>query len=293
VLDVKSVIVEAVVEAIKKAVIYLPPDVKDVLKKVYVEEDNSIARVHLNVILKNIELAEKLGVPVCQDTGLLVFYVKLGARFPWIEVVEESLVEATKIATKVIPLRPNTVNPFTGFNPGDNTGRYTPVIIWDSVDPGNDVLEVTVVPKGGGSEYVSTLRIIPPGEGFEKIKEVVLDAVIDAGAKPCPPVIIGVGIAGLADQAMYLAKKAATIRRIGSRHPEPAVADLEVELLRTINSLGIGAMGMGGKIYALDVHIEYAYRHPATYAIAIAFQCWAARRAKAIVKPDGSYVVEQ
>jgi tartrate/fumarate subfamily iron-sulfur-dependent hydro-lyase alpha chain len=291
--NLREVIVKAVVEGLRVASILLPPDVKEALRRVYEEEVSPAAKAQLEAILRNVELAERLRAPICQDTGLITYYVRAGARFPALDVVEEALVEATRIATKEIPLRPNSVDPITGRNPGDNTGRYTPVVIWDSIDPKGDYLEVTIVPKGGGSEYVAVFSMVPPGRGLEGVKEVVLDAVVKAGAMPCPPTIIGVGIAGTVDMAVHLAKKCAVIRRVGSRHPEPAVAELERKLLEMVNELGIGTMGMGGRTTALAVHVDYAYRHPATYAVAVVFQCWAARRATVTIKPTGEYSITQ
>ncbi len=119
----------------------------------------------------------------------------------------------------------------------------------------------------------------------------MIDAVLEAGAKPCPPTIIGVGVGGGADIAMILAKKAAVLRRIGERNPDTWIARLEERLLEAVNRLGIGVMGLGGSHTALDLHIEYAHRHPANYPVAVAFQCWAARRATAVIEPDGSYNV--
>ena len=278
-------------EAIKRAVIRLPPDVKNALREAYEKEYNKVAKTQLKAILNNIELAEKLGKPICQDTGLIVFYVKAGYRFPRLDVVKKALINATRRATKNVPLRPNTVNPFTGKNPGDNTGRFVPYIHWELVN--GDYLEFTVVPKGGGSEAVTILRMSSPGRGIAGVKETVIDAVLKAGAKPCPPTIVGVGVGGGADIASVLAKKAACLRKLSTKNPDPYLAKLEEELYEAINELGIGAMGMGGKHTVLGVHIEYAYRHPATYPIAVVFQCWAARRASAIVKSDGSYTVYQ
>lgn len=190
-----------------------------------------------------------------------------------------------------MPLRPNTVNPFTGRNPGDNTGRFIPYIHWELVD--GDDLEFTVVPKDSGSEAVAVLQMPPPGKGVAGIKEAVIDAVLKAGAKPCPPTIVGAGIGGGADIATNLAKKAACLRKLGTKNPDPYLARLEEDLYKAINELGIGAMGMGGKHTVLGVHIEYAYRHPATYPVAIVFQCWATHRASAIVKSNGDYSVYQ
>jgi fumarate hydratase subunit alpha len=292
-MDLKKIIIKAVVDGLTKASVYLPPDVKQAIQKAYEEETYPVAKAQLQAILKNVELAEKLKAPICQDTGLITFYVKVGLKFPEISYIEKALVEAVRIATKAIPLRPNTVDPISGHNPGDNTGRNVPIVIWDGFDSNSDSIEIVVVPKGGGSEYVTSFNMMPPGKGFDGIKELVLDAVIKAGAMPCPPTIIGVGIGGTAEFAMHLAKKVATVRKIGSRHPDPVIADLERNLLEMVNQLGIGTMGMGGKTTALAIHMDYAYRHPATYCVAIAFQCWAARRATIVIRSNGEYDVMQ
>ncbi len=282
---------KAAFEALRLATIKIPPDVKNALEKLYREEESEACRSQLKAILEDIKVAEELGKPICQDTGLVIFYVEVGTDFPAIEEIEEAFVSATRRATKEIPLRPNTVHPFTHKNPGDNTGRFVPYIHWKLV-PGNE-LKFTVVPKGGGSENTCALYFPPPGEGLRAVKKAVIEAVYAAGAKPCPPNIIGVGIGGGADISMKLAKEAAVLRKVGERHPDPKVASLEEELCSLLNELGIGAMGLGGKFTVLDVHVEFAHRHPASLPVAVAFQCWAARRATAIVKPDGSYEIGQ
>jgi len=154
-----------------------------------------------------------------------------------------------------------------------------------------DSLEVTYVPKGGGSEAPSTLVMAPPIKGLEKLKETVLRAILEAGPKPCPPVVIGVGVAAGADIALTLAKMAAVLRPLGSRHPDPEIAKLEEELLHAVNQLEIGPHGFGGSTTALDLHIEYAHRHPATYAIAVVTSCWALRRASGVFYPDGRWEI--
>ncbi len=289
--ELSQAIKKSVIEALRKAVTELPPDVVEALKKAYEEEDNEAAKAQLKAILDNVEIARKTGKPICQDTGLIIYYVRVGSRFPLIDKLENILVEATREATREIPLRPNSVNPFTGKNSGDNTGRYVPYIHWEIV-PG-DELWIDVVPKGGGSEAVAVLKMPPPGRGLAGVKETVIDAVLNAGAKPCPPTIVGVGIGGGADIATVIAKKQAVLRKIGSKNPDPELAKLEEELYNALNELGIGAMGMGGKHTVLAVHIDYAYRHPATYPVAVVFQCWAARRASIHLKPDGSYEITQ
>ncbi|RLE88692.1 MAG: fumarate hydratase [Thermoprotei archaeon] len=283
---------EAVVHALTRANIHLPPDVKNALKKAYKTEDSEVARVQIEAILRNLELAEELNRPICQDTGLIVYYVRMGYDFGVrIDVIERALINATRRATAEIPLRPNTVDPLTGENPGDNTGRNSPIIHWEFMK--GDSLEIVVVPKGGGSEYVTVLEMIPPGLGLGGVKRVVIDAVLEAGAKPCPPTIVGVGLGGGVDTAVYLAKKAACIRRLDTMNPNPTLARLEDELYSELNSLGIGPQGLGGRTTVLGVHIDYSHRHPASYPVAVVFQCWAARRATVLVGRDGSSTIIQ
>jgi len=290
-----NIVEQAVVDAFRTAVIKIPPDVKNALEKAYVTEDNQMSRSQLEAILKNIELAVKLGKPVCQDTGTPYVYVKVGYGFPIelkdMKIIEESIINGVKRATKEIPLRPNTVDPFTGKNPGDNTGRYMPIIHYELVD--SDSLEITVVPKGGGSEYVSVLEMPPPGEGIKAVKRIVVDAVLKAGSMPCPPTVVGVGVGGGSDTALFLAKKAACIRKLGTVNPDSTIDKLEKELYTAINKLGIGAMGLGGRTTVLAVHIDYAYKHPANLPVGVVFQCWALRRATAIISSTGEYSIHQ
>jgi fumarate hydratase subunit alpha len=278
---------EFLVELIRVATTQLPDDVVRGLKRAYEVEDNPVARKQLEAILRNVELASRLWYPICQDTGTPYFYVKLGADFPLRAELDDVIREAVREATRKVPLRPNAVDPIRERNSGDNTGLYIPWIELELV-PG-DTMEVTYVAKGGGSEAPSTLVMAPPIQGAWKLRETVLKAVVDAGPKPCPPVIIGVGIGPGAAVALSLAKKAAVLRPVGSRHPDPEVAKLEEELLEAVNRLGIGAHGFGGRVTALDLHIEYAFRHPATYAIGVVVSCWATRRASGVIDSHGEW----
>jgi fumarate hydratase subunit alpha len=270
---------------LKQAVIYLPDDVKQALTKAYSEETSETGKTQLKAILDNIELAEKYQAPVCQDTGTLIFYVKAGARVINLDKIESAVTSATKRATKEIPLRPNAVDPFTGKNSGDNTGRNLPVLNWEIV-PG-DTLEMTVMTKGGGSENVCQGGMIVPGEGIKGVKKFVIDAVIKAGAQPCPPTILGVAMGGGADVSMKLAKKT-LLRTLTEHNADPEIAKLEKEIFEAANMTGIGPMGLGGKTTVLGVHIDYAFRHPASFPVAVVFNCWASRRASARINPDGS-----
>jgi len=273
------------VELLRLAATKLPQDVKEALQKAYREEKSEIGKIQLEAILKNIELAEKTGTPICQDTGTINFYVKAGAYAKNLNKIEDSLRNATKIATREVPLRPNAVDPFTQKNTGDNLGRYIPYVQWEIV-PG-DGIEITALPKGGGSENVCALGMLTPGEGVNGLKKFVIDAIIKAGAKPCPPTIVGVGVGGGADIAMKLAK-AALLRPVGQTNPDSNIAKIERELCEAANMTGIGPMGLGGRSTVLSVNIEWAHRHPSSYPVAVAFQCWAARRASARLYSDGT-----
>ncbi|MGC9345264.1 MAG: fumarate hydratase [Candidatus Bathyarchaeales archaeon] len=268
---------------LKQAVIYLPEDVKQALQKAYAEETSEAGKTQLKAILDNVELAEKYQAPICQDTGTIIFYVKAGAKAKNLDKIEEALIKATRRATVEVPLRPNSVNPFSQKNSGDNTGKLIPYINWE-IAPGEDI-ELTVLPKGGGSENTCVMGMLVPGEGIRGLKKFVVDAVLKAGAKPCPPNILGVGIGGGSDIAMKIAKKA-LLRPLNVPNPDPEIAMLEKEILEAVNMTGIGPMGLGGKTTVLGVNINYAYRHPASYPAAVAFNCWAARRATARIGAD-------
>lgn len=270
---------------LKQAVIYLPEDVKQALKKANAEETSETGKTQLKAILDNIELAEKYQAPVCQDTGTIIFYVKAGAKAKDLDKIEEALTNATRKATKEVPLRPNSVDPFTQKNSGDNTGRYIPFLHWE-IMPG-DSLELTVMTKGGGSENVCVAGMLVPGEGIKGLKKFVIDAIIKAGAQPCPPNILGVAIGGGTDIAIKLAKKA-LLKPLNESNQDAEIAKLEKEIFEAANMTGIGPMGLGGKTTVLGVHVDYAFRHPASFPAAVAFNCWAARRASARINADGT-----
>jgi fumarate hydratase subunit alpha len=284
-LETAKIVENVAFNILKQAVIYLPEDVKQALKKAYAEETSETGKTQLKAILDNIELAEKYQAPICQDTGTIIFYVKAGGKAKDLDKIEEALINATRRATKEVPLRPNSVDPFTQKNSGDNTGRYIPFLHWEIV-PG-DSLELTVMTKGGGSENVCVTGMLVPGEGIKGLKKFVVDAVISAGAKPCPPNILGVAIGGGADIAMKLAKKT-LLKPLNEPNQDPEIAKLEKEIFEAANMTGIGPMGLGGKITVLGVHVDYAFRHPASFPAAVAFNCWAARRASARINADGT-----
>ncbi|MFP3309847.1 MAG: fumarate hydratase [Acidilobus sp.] len=273
-------------EMVKTAATSIPEDVYRALKDGYERETNPLAKKQLEAILKDIELACSGKVPICQDTGTPYFFFEMGENFPIRLGAMNAAREAVRRATKDGYLRPNAVDPFYKKNSGDNTGRYIPWIHVDLVE-GND-LKVWFMTKGGGSEAPVTLIMSEPILGFEKLKSGVVDTIVKYGPLPCPPVIVGVAIAAGGDMALTLAKKA-LLRPIGERNPDPNIAKLEVELLNALNKLGLGPHGFGGGLTALDVKIDYAYRHPATFAIGIVTSCWATRRVSAVIHADGSW----
>ncbi len=282
--DIKN----GIIQLIKKAETELPTDVINALKKAYGIEEG-IAKTQIEAILKNIDLAKESGRPMCQDTGIQTFFVEIGVDFQHINKLKGLILDAVKIATMKIPLRPNTVDPFSGENHKDNIGDNIPYITWDFVE-GSDVY-IIALPKGGGSENMSKLGMLKPGVGIEGVKDFVVTEMIKAGGNPCPPTIVGVGIGGGADLAMKLGKKS-LLRPVGDRHKDKTIAAIEEELIKRINNSGIGPMGLGGKTTVLDVHIEKAHRHPASLPVGIAVQCWANRRAKMVIHSDGSWEVK-
>lgn len=285
-MDTKK-LTEEMIAPVKKAVTTLPEPTLNALKSAKEKEEEG-ARVQLEAILEAIEIGEQKGIPICQDTGTPTFFIKVGSDFPEIRALPEiklALRRAVQVATEEVPIRPNTVHPFTGENPGDNTGKNIPWINW-SISEGNDFL-MTYLPKGGGSTNMSQLTMMTPGRGIKGVKEIVLERIASMEGKPCPPDIVGVGIGGSASIAMDMAKES-LLRPVGVRHEVKEVADMERELIERANNLGVGPMGVGGKTTVLDVKIAYDYRHPASFPVAITPQCWANRRVSLRLHPDGA-----
>ncbi|NHJ33469.1 MAG: fumarate hydratase [Asgard group archaeon] len=270
---------------LKYAATVLPENAIKAIKTAYENETNPVGKSQLEAIIKNFETGSKLSIPMCQDTGIHIYYVEIGADCPIKDIgkVKEALESASKRATTEVPMRPNAVDPF-GSNSGDNTGRYIPWINWEIV-PG-DKIKITAFPKGGGSENMSTVKMLKPGVGIKGVMKEVLDWMINAGGQPCPPTVVGVAVGGGADIAMKLAKKQ-LMRPIGEPHPQKEVAEIEKKLKEAINTTGIGPMGLGGITTCLAVHMDYAHRHPASLPMAISVQCWAARQSAAVISPDG------
>ena len=267
-----SAVAEATAEALAEAEVRLPADVERALSAAYERETNPVARGELGNILENIALAGKGRTLICQDTGIPVVYLTLPPSVPYTEALWESVARGVRIATERIPLRPNAVDPCTRKNTGDNTGPGIPAI---HVRPG-DRLAVTVLPKGAGSENVSRLGMLLPTR-TEDVERFVVETVALAGGKPCPPVILGVGIGSTFDGVAALAKEALLL-------PIDTMDTFEQELCDAVNSLGIGPMGLGGDTTALAVKVKKGACHTASLPVAVNVQCWACRRATRIVE---------
>ncbi|UCH88960.1 MAG: fumarate hydratase [Thermoplasmata archaeon] len=277
----ESKISEVVIELLKKAVTVLPKDVVDALQKAYETETDEVPKSQLKTILDNINIANETEKPMCQDTGIPIFFVNVGKVQPG--NVEKAIRAGVESATPTVPLRPNAVHPLTRKNPGNNLGEHMPYINYKFSE--NNYIELSVMPKGAGSENMSAMKMLTPSAGVKGIKQFVLDTLVNAGGKPCPPIIMGVGIGGSADISLKLAKEA-LLRPIGSKNPVPEVAELEQELYEALNTIGVGPMGLGGKTTLLGINIEYAYCHTASHPVGVNIQCWAARRAAARIYED-------
>lgn len=275
-----NVIEDTVVSLLKEAVTSLPKDVLFALKEAEKKERSEIARTQLRTILDNIDAADSLTVPMCQDTGIHVFFVS-GRITP---DLEEHIRAGTLRATNEIPLRPNAVHPLTRENPGTNVAEGIPYVVFHPSSV--DYTEITVMPKGAGSENMTALAMLTPSQGVKGVKKFILDTVVSAAGKPCPPTILGIGIGGTADEAMALSKKA-LLRPLDQRNADSSVAELESDLYEALNLTGIGPMGLGGDTTTLGVNIEIAYCHTASLPVAVNLQCWAGRRATARIYPNG------
>ena len=265
----------------------IPQDLRDALAAAREKETSVAGRRVLETIHRNVNVADREQNLVCQDTGIAVYHARVGEHFPLHPArIYEALRDGTARATVEHPLRSNAVHTITRENTGPNIGHRLPIVHWD-FQTGSDELHLKCVPKGSGSENMSFLKMCVPADGVKGIKRFVLESIVGAGGKPCPPGIVGVGIGGSADYAMHLAKEA-IMRPIGTRNPDPVVAQLEDELFELLNETGIGPMGLGGDVTVLQCHVEHADTHMTLNPVAVNYQCWAARRASVHIAADGS-----
>jgi fumarate hydratase subunit alpha len=267
-----TALADATFRAYREAAIHLPVDVLKMIGDAARAETSPVARGEFANILRNIKIAGELGVPMCQDTGVPVVYLTVPPDVPFTQGLYDAIAEGVRRATKEIPLRPNVVDPLTRHNTNDNTGRGMPAI---HVKPGAK-LTVTVLPKGAGAENMSrTAMLLPSQAGM--IEKFVVETVYLAGSRPCPPLVIGVGIGSTFDGAAALAKEALL-------EPIDTMTEYEQQILAAVNRLGIGVMGLGGDTTALAVKVKTAGCHTASLPVAVNIQCWANRHATVEVK---------
>lgn len=269
-----------------RALKVLPPDVKDGLTRLQGRETGTTAQSVLATMVRNIAVAEATDNLLCQDTGLPIYNVTVGrgVEFDGVEL-HEALRRGCARATREHPLRSSVVHPLTRRNEHTSCGVRVPVIHVD-FDATPQTLTIEMIPKGSGSENGSFLRMAVPAEGVAAIKTFVVDCVLAAGGKTCPPTIVGVGIGGTSDLVVALAKRAAT-RPLGSTCADPDGAALEAQLSEAVNRLGVGPQGLGGDATAFAVHIELAATHITMNPVAVNMQCHSARRARATFTPAG------
>jgi len=275
-----AAITESVAHLFEHSCHYLPEDVVAALKQARGKEKSPVCRDVLDRILKNVEISAKEQIPLCQDTGFSVVWLELGQE---VRITGGDLYAAVNEGVRQGYgngyLRKSVVRQC--FSARVNTKDNTPADIWTEIVPG-DKLKITVMPKGGGSENMSRLTVLSPAQSRQGIMDFVVNRVDESGSNPCPPVIVGVGIGGTTEKTMMLAKKA-LLRKVGEPNPDSEVAGLERDILERVNNLGIGAMGYGGTVTALGVHVETFPCHIASLPVAVCLMCWCGRHEEAIL----------
>ena len=267
-------ITETVSNLFQEACVYLPEDVLAALNQAKETEESPVAKDVLDKMLENTEISRKEKIPLCQDTGAAVVLLDIGQE---VHITGGDLYTAINEGVrqgyeKGYLRKSMAAQPFSARV---NTKDNTPAVIHTDIVPG-DRLKISVIPKGGGSENCSRLTVLPPAKGRQGVIDFVVNLVDESGSNPCPPVIIGVGVGGTTDKTMALAKKA-LLRKLGEPNPDPEVAELERDILKRANNLGIGPMGYGGRTTALAVHAEVFPAHIASMPVAVNMQCWCAR----------------
>ena len=273
-----STITQAVKTLCVVANVHLGDDMVKALQKAIPKEPSESAQSILSQLVENAEIAASDEVPLCQDTGFAVFFVRIGGDVRVDGDIGEAIQEGVRQGYQQGYLRKSIVgDPLRRTNTGDNT----PAVIHYDLVPG-DRIEIRFAPKGGGSENMSEIRMLRPADGIEGVRAFVVDRVRRSGGNPCPPLIVGVGIGGTFEKCAQLAKRT-LFRSVGVRNPDPFYADLEERLLEEINALGIGPQGLGGRTTALDVHIEMFPCHIASLPVAVNLQCHAARHGRVVL----------
>lgn len=259
------------------AACHLEPDVAAALRSAQAREESLLGKEVLGQIIENFEIAGRENLPMCQDTGISVFFIEVGREVSLDGSLVDAVNEGVRQGYTQGYLRKSVCHPLKRINTGDNT----PAIIHTSIVEG-DKVKIKLAPKGAGSENMSRLKMLKPAEGVIGIKAFVLETIREAGGNPCPPIVIGVGIGGSFEMSAILSKKA-LLRPVGSVNPDPDLSALEAELLELVNELGIGPMGFGGTVTALAVHIETHPCHIASLPVAVNIQCHADRHKEIVI----------
>ena len=265
----------------------LPDDVLARLTEMRAQEDTEMAKLIYDAMFEDLKLADELSRPCCQDTGVLQYFVQVGTRFPLIDDIEDCLREAVKKATIQAPLRHNVVEVFDEKNTGNNIGTRIPWIDWEVV-PNRDDVRIYMYMAGGGCSLPGTAKVLMPLEGYEGVVKFVFDQITSYGINACPPLLVGIGIAGSVEVAAKLSKKA-LLRPIGSSNSNLRGAELEKMIEKGLNDINVGPGGLTGKNSVMGVNIEQAGRHPATIAVGLSTGCWAHRRALIKIDADMNY----
>ncbi len=265
----------------------LPNDVSDKLAQLRAKETKALAKTVYDSMAENQEAAKRLNRPSCQDTGIIQYFIKAGAKFPLLGELEDILRDATLAATKAGPLRHNAVETFDEKNTGTNTGRSIPWLDWEIV-PDDDGATIDVYMAGGGCTLPGAAKVLMPGEGYEGVTKFVFDVITSYGVNACPPLLVGVGVSSSAEMAARLSKKA-ILREVGSHNANPNAAKMETLLEDGLNEIGIGPQGLSGNSSVMGVNIENSARHPSTIGVAVSTGCWAHRRGRIRINADLSY----
>ena len=281
----RKVVEKSVIKLLKYINVAVGDDVIESLRRVRSASTGLGAEV-MNAILRNIEVGRAEGRPVCQDTGLMVAKVVIGDEFPLkLGEVRSSIIRGITRATEEVPLRPNAIDLITGMNTGNNIGERAPWIVVEPTE--GDMLELSIMVKGGGSEAACRALAAPPVKGLRTAAKLVVEVVAEYGFNACPPLFVGIGLGGTVATAAEMAYEA-LFRPVGVRHWSREVAEFEEYLLELLNKLDIGPGGLGSGPTVIDVHVETAAHHPASMGIAVAISCWALRRGKVRIYPDGT-----
>lgn len=267
----------------------LPDDVMAKLKALREKEQEKLPQIIYGAMFRNQDLAARLNRPSCQDTGVIQFFVKCGANFPYIGELEALLKESVIQATKEAPLRHNSVETFDEYNTGKNVGKGTPSVFWEII-PDNDKLELDTYMAGGGCSLPGQAKVLMPGEGYEGVTKFVLDVMTSYGLNACPPLLVGVGIATSVETAAIQSKKA-LFRPLGERNPNERAAYMEKLLEDGINSIGLGPQGLKGQMSVLGVNIENTARHPSVIGVSVNVGCWSHRKGHIIFDKDLNYTI--